>query len=87
MSLMFTCREVVQTLSDFLERRMPFRERLRLRMHLWMCPICRRYFRQFRRIFRDSEEVDLRELPEDFEEVMGRVLRRWKGEPEEGDRA
>ncbi len=79
MNLMYTCREVVRTLSDFLEKRMPFRDRLRLRMHLWMCPLCSRYFRQFRRIYRDSQEVDLRELPEDFEEVMGRVLRQWKG--------
>lgn len=44
---MFTCKDVSDTASDYLEGPTTFLQRLRLRAHLLMCVHCRRYFRQF----------------------------------------
>lgn len=43
-----TCRESVAAVTDFLEDRMDFPERVRLHLHLRMCIGCRAYLRQIR---------------------------------------
>lgn len=44
--LLFPCREVTQLVSASLDRELPLLERLRLRMHFYMCVLCRRYHDQ-----------------------------------------
>ena len=43
---MLTCKDVSHLISENLERRLSFRERWGLRIHLWMCINCRRFERQ-----------------------------------------
>jgi hypothetical protein len=43
---MLTCKEVSKLVSDSLERDLPFRQRLGVRMHLMMCSMCRTYKKQ-----------------------------------------
>ncbi len=43
---MLTCKEVTHLVSQSLDRQMPFRTRVGVRMHLAMCRFCRRYRRQ-----------------------------------------
>ena len=38
-----SCQEVTEFLADFLDGELPLRQRLVFRLHLLMCPDCRRY--------------------------------------------
>jgi predicted anti-sigma-YlaC factor YlaD len=43
---MLTCQELTELVTDYLEGRMPLRQRMRVQMHLGMCHRCRAYLRQ-----------------------------------------
>lgn len=40
---MITCREVSRLVSDSQERELPFRQRIAMRIHLFLCVFCRRF--------------------------------------------
>lgn len=44
--LMLNCKEVTQLVSESLDRKLPFHQRLGIRIHLLMCKLCSRYERQ-----------------------------------------
>ncbi|MCS6288095.1 MAG: zf-HC2 domain-containing protein [Nitrospira sp.] len=44
--LLFTCRDMSHLLSDGMDRTLPFHTRLRMRLHLLICVLCRRYKQQ-----------------------------------------
>lgn len=43
---MLTCRQVSRLVSDAMDRQLPLTDRVRVRMHLLMCPPCKRFERQ-----------------------------------------
>lgn len=43
---MLSCKDTTRLVSDSQERKLSLRERLNMRMHLWMCVNCRRFERQ-----------------------------------------
>lgn len=45
---MLSCREVGGLSSDYLNRDLPWRRRLAVRLHLLMCEGCARYYRQMK---------------------------------------
>lgn len=45
---MMKCDEVTRLAGDYLERRLPLGERLRVLVHLALCEACRIYIEQFR---------------------------------------
>lgn len=45
---MLTCSEVTALVTDYLERQLPLRDRLRMWMHIKMCASCDRYVAQVR---------------------------------------
>lgn len=45
---MLTCKGASRLLSEGLERRLGWRERWALRLHLWLCDNCWRFERQLR---------------------------------------
>jgi len=60
---MLTCKETARLVSDQLDRKLPLRMRLHLRLHLMMCGACSAYRRQilqlhhlFRRRFIDPAD-------------------------------
>lgn len=56
---MLTCKDASHLVSHRQDRALSFRERLRLRFHLWMCGNCRRFERQIalmRRLLRQSDQ-------------------------------
>jgi predicted anti-sigma-YlaC factor YlaD len=57
---MLSCKQLTELATDYLEKNLPWRERLRIRLHLWMCIYCRSYMDQMRRVI----EL-LRRLPTD----------------------
>jgi len=47
-----SCRELTERVTDYLERRLSFGERLRFRVHLGTCRHCRAYLRQMQATIR-----------------------------------
>ncbi len=45
---MINCEQVTRSVSDFLERKLRFRDRMAFLMHIAMCRGCRNYFEQMR---------------------------------------
>ena len=78
MKTMLVCRSAVDLLSDLLDGEATFWQRMSVRGHLAMCSKCRSYFRQFQRIYELCGRVQPSQLPDDFEEVMGKVLQGWR---------
>jgi predicted anti-sigma-YlaC factor YlaD len=45
---MLSCKELTELATDYLEQDLPWRDRLSVQVHLWMCRHCRRYLDQMR---------------------------------------
>jgi hypothetical protein len=43
---MFNCKEVTTMVSESMDRRLPFFQRMGIRLHLFMCRFCSRFRRQ-----------------------------------------
>jgi hypothetical protein len=41
-----TCKEVTRMASDAMERQLPLRQRLAMKLHLLVCALCMRYVKQ-----------------------------------------
>jgi hypothetical protein len=52
---MFNCKEVTYLVSESLDRKLPFLQRMGIRMHLLMCRFCSRFRRQLLLIARVSQ--------------------------------
>jgi predicted anti-sigma-YlaC factor YlaD len=82
---MLSCEEVTRLLSDSMDRRLPLRQQVAVRMHLFMCKLCSRYRRQLlflreamRRYAEDLEQGKLVppvSLSEEARERMKSTLR------------
>jgi len=44
--MMLSCKEITSLVSQSLDGDLPFRQRLGVRLHLWMCSLCARFRRQ-----------------------------------------
>jgi predicted anti-sigma-YlaC factor YlaD len=72
-----TCRESVAAVTDFLEDRMDFPERVRLHLHLRMCIGCHAYFEQMKHTIQALRRLpDETALPETREALINR-FRTW----------
>lgn len=54
---MLTCKDASRLVSEGQERKLGFRERLGLRLHLWMCAQCRRFERQIQLLRRALQRM------------------------------
>lgn len=67
---MLTCRDVSRLVSDKLERELPKLTRWRMRLHLLLCPQCKRYAQQVE--FMHQVAADLfRELRDEIPGTVG----------------
>lgn len=46
--MLISCRDLAERASDYLDRDLPLRSRLQVRLHLLLCENCRRYLDQLR---------------------------------------
>ncbi|UCD30958.1 MAG: zf-HC2 domain-containing protein [Desulfobacterales bacterium] len=44
--MMFNCQEATRLVSESLDRKLPFHQRVGIRVHLLMCKFCSRYEKQ-----------------------------------------
>lgn len=72
---MLTCQQITELVTDYVEGRMSFGDRMRFQMHVGMCKHCRAYLRQMK-----ATVAALGKLPEDTEmpdEVRDELTKRF----------
>jgi len=78
----FTCRELVEALTDYLEDAMPADDRARLEAHLADCDGCTNALRQFRETIRVTGYLTEEQVAEPSRESIRQVFRRWRSDQE-----
>lgn len=84
-----TCKQTVEVISQSFERSLTLRERVTLKVHLWICAWCQWYLEQLA-IMRDSvretaanmPEMNLPGAPGLSAEARERIKRRVSGDPQ-----
>ena len=84
---MLTCKDASQLISERQDRKLGLRERLGLRLHLWVCKSCRLFEQQMgqlrRALHRGWREGDLPPelpLPKEARERIRQALRKQRGD-------
>jgi predicted anti-sigma-YlaC factor YlaD len=67
---MLTCRELTEIATDYLEKDLPWRERLAVHVHLWMCRHCRRYLDQMRKVIALLQRLPREPVPPNLVEEL-----------------
>ena len=67
---MLTCKELTELVTDYLEGRMSFMERLKIQMHLGMCIRCRTYLRQMKMTIRTLGKLPREAMPADVRDEL-----------------
>lgn len=75
---MLTCRELTELVTDYVEGRLSFLDRLRFQMHLGMCRSCRAYLRQLKQTIRALGELPPESIPPDVQRALRERFRDWK---------
>jgi anti-sigma factor RsiW len=73
-----TCAEVVELVTDYLEGRLPDRERRRFDEHLTGCDGCTAYVEQMRTAIAVSGRVPAPDLPAELQERLLEAFRSWR---------
>ena len=73
-----TCAEVVELVTDYLEGRLPERERDRFDAHLTACDGCTAYLEQMRATIALSGRVPAPDLSPDLKERLLEAFRGWR---------
>jgi anti-sigma factor RsiW len=76
----FTCREVVDLVTEYIEGGLPPAQRLAFERHVAICPPCRGYFSQLRKISRTARGLREEELSEALRSSLVAAFRGWRGE-------
>jgi anti-sigma factor RsiW len=73
-----TCRELVEVVTDYLEDRLPARDRERLEAHLAECPYCEEYIAQMRQTIDALGELPAEPLDPRREAELLEAFRGWR---------
>ena len=74
----FSCRQVVDLVTDYVDGALPSSERLAFEQHVAICPPCRAYFAQMRAVVRVAGSLREDHLPEPVRENLRNAFRDWK---------
>ena len=75
---MLTCQELTELVTDYLEDRLSFMDRLRFRMHVGMCGHCRAYLDQINQTVRTLGRLPAEDIPPDVRDELLQRFRNWK---------
>ena len=62
------CRQAVETVSQSMERRLTLSERIKLKLHLWVCLWCQRYLEHLQ-LIRDASRAQAGKAPEQMSDA------------------
>ena len=72
---MFNCGEVTRLVSESLDRKLPFYQRMGIRAHLLMCKFCSRYRKQLLLIQEVLTRCNASDCPKDIFEPLSEDAR------------
>ena len=73
-----SCNELVELVTEYLERALPPGERARFEAHLAQCPGCRVYLQQMRQTIRVVGRLSEEDLAPAARDKLLRAFRAWK---------
>jgi anti-sigma factor RsiW len=79
------CKELVETITDYLEDTMDAAERERLEAHLEKCPGCVAFVEQMRTSLRALVAAGVEQVGEERQKELLDVFRSWKAPGESAD--
>ncbi|MBI4083544.1 MAG: zf-HC2 domain-containing protein [Candidatus Lambdaproteobacteria bacterium] len=74
-TVLYNCTEVRDFLADYLERKLARRQQWAFRLHLWLCPACRRYLAKYRSSLELWRGLDTDAPPAELVELTLKFLR------------
>lgn len=75
--MMFTCQQLTDLVTTYLDGRLPLWDRLRFEVHVGMCPHCREYLAQMKTTVKALGHVPELQLPEPVERDLLERFRTW----------
>lgn len=76
----YSCRELVELVTDYLEGALSTPERLGFERHVAICPPCRGYLAQLRRIAQAAPALRETELTPELRERLEQAFADWQAE-------
>jgi anti-sigma factor RsiW len=76
-----TCQELAELVSDYLEGALPWRQRLRFRLHIAGCRNCSRYVEQMRTTIVVAGRIHAEEIDPAVRDELLAAFRGWKADP------
>jgi anti-sigma factor RsiW len=73
----FTCQQMVELVTEYLEDRLDVDDRLRFEQHIAVCGPCRAYLAQMRETIRMTGELREEDVPAEAQEHLLRTFREW----------
>jgi anti-sigma factor RsiW len=80
----FTCEELVDLVTEYLDGALPGPQRLAFEQHVAICPPCRGYFAQLRKTVRVGGRLREEDLPVDVRTALLAAFRDWQRESNGG---
>lgn len=77
----YSCQQVVEVVTEYLEGGLDASDRLAFERHVAICPPCRGYFSQLRRVSKVAGALSENDVPERLRESVLEAFRDWKREP------
>jgi anti-sigma factor RsiW len=74
-----SCRELVEVVTDYLEGKLPERDRARLEAHVAECPYCEEYIAQMRETIEALGDLPADSLDPARERELLEAFRGWRG--------
>ncbi len=78
MTAELTCRELVEVVTDYLEDRLPPRDRLRFEEHIVICAGCTAYLEQMRQTILLAPRLREAGIALEARDALLRAFRDWK---------
>jgi predicted anti-sigma-YlaC factor YlaD len=75
---MLSCQEMTELVTDYLEKRLTLRDRIRFRLHLGVCRHCRAYLEQMRTTVRLLGRLPSQEEGPAVPDALLRRFASWK---------
>ena len=74
---MLTCKELTELVTDYLEGRMGFADRLRFQLHIGMCKHCREFLRERKLTIGAVGALSPEPIPTEVRHELMEKFRNW----------
>lgn len=82
---MMTCAQLTDLVTEYAERRLPWRQRIVFQLHLGMCGHCRRYLQQVRQTVRWTGQLPQEPMPPATKAELLERFASWQVHAPSGD--